>query len=89
MRSLVPKREKKKKIWTLIFLNVQESKMLMWLFRQKSRKNEGIFSEWMTKMKLKNIGKFWQVSNNEWHLAIFDTNECLHTNFPLKVYAYN
>jgi len=87
MRSVVPKGAQK--IWTLIFLNVQESKMLIWLFSQKSRKNEGIFSEWMAKMKLKNIKNIWQVSKNEWHLTFFDTNECLHTNFPLKVYAYN
>lgn len=50
--------------------------MMIWFYKQKSRKNEGIFHEWMTKPKLKNIKKFWQLSENERHLAFFDT-ECL------------
>lgn len=75
MRFVVLKRAQKN-LALFIILNIQENEIPMWPYKQESMKNEGIFGEWMTNRKLKNIKKFWQLSDNEWHLAFFDTNEC-------------
>jgi len=77
MRFVVLKRAQKKS-WLIHYFQHTGKWEADVALQAQSRKNEKVFSDGMTKTKLKNIKNFWQFSENEWHLAFFDTNECLH-----------